>query len=53
MSALSWLLGAVGIGAVLFGSWLIFPPAAFVLFGLVCVALSLVIGDPNTEEMTE
>jgi len=36
-------LAIVGVGFVTAGAALIYPPAAFILFGVACVAVALVV----------
>jgi hypothetical protein len=44
---LSMFLGVVGIAAIVAGVWLVFPPAALVVFGAVAVRVAVSLDRPK------
>lgn len=51
MRAFTALIAAVlGIAAVVYGTWLIWPPAAWIVGGLAAVRLAVVLDTPSAEE---
>lgn len=51
MRAFTALTAAVlGVSAVVYGTWLIWPPAAWVVAGLALVRLAVVLDTPRSEE---